>query len=165
MKNNKTMIKTLVAAFALVPFLALAAPKVTMNVKAEIDVAVKEGDKTEIKRLPATEVVSGNEVFYTITYKNEGDALAGNVEVKNRIPDNTSYVLESAWGEGADIQFSIDDGKTFKKPSLLYYEVKGEKGKIEQKMVSPEKYTDVMWVIKEIPAGKAGSVGFRVRVD
>lgn len=161
----KTMKKTLVLSLLLVPFLAFAAPQVSIDVKAEMEKEVKEGEKMVKKRVDAAEVPPGSEVFYTVTYKNSGDEAAKSVEVKNRIPDNTIYVLDSAYGEGADIQFSVDKGVTYKKPSLLVYEVKGEKGKIEKKMISPEKYTDVLWVIKEIPAGKSGSVGFRVRVN
>lgn len=161
----KSMKITLVLSLLLVPFLAFAAPQVSIDLKAEVEKEVKEGEKMVKKRVDATEVLPGSEVFYTLTYKNSGDEAAKDVEVKNRVPENTIYVLDSAYGEGADIQFSVDKGVTYKKPSLLVYEVKGEKGKIEKKMISPEKYTDVLWVIKEIPAGKSGSVGFRVRVN
>lgn len=161
----KAMMKTLVLSLLLVPFLAFAAPQVSIDLKAEVEKEVKEGEKMVKKRVDATEVLPGSEVFYTLTYKNSGDEAAKDVEVKNRVPENTIYVLDSAYGEGADIQFSVDNGVTYKKPSLLFYEVKGDKGKIEKKMISPEKYTDVLWVIKEIPAGKSGSVGFRVRVN
>lgn len=161
----KTMIKMLVATLVLAPGLAAAAPKVVLDLKAETEIEVQEGGKTVKKRVEAKEVAPGKEVLYSVTYKNQGDQPATQVELKNHIPENTVYVLESAWGEGADIQFSIDGGKTYKKPSLLYYEVKGENGKIEQKKVSPEKYTDVMWIIKSIPPGKTGNVGFRVMVE
>lgn len=149
----------------LLPGLALAAPKVVLDLKAEKEITVEENGKQVVKKVIADKVESGKEVFYTLVYKNEGDVAATNVEIRNKIPKNSVYLLDSAWGEGADIRFSIDSGKTFKKPSLLVYEVKGQDGKVTQKKATPEIYTDVMWVVKEIPAGKAGQVGFNVKVN
>lgn len=161
----KKITRLAMLAVLLVPCLAFAAPKVVLDIKAEIEVTVEENGKMITKRMPATEVEPGKEIFYTLNYKNEGDATAANVEVKNKIPDSSVYVLDSAWGQGADITFSIDSGKSFKSPSMLVYEVKDVDGKTMKKKVTPEKYTDILWVVKEIPAGKSGMVGFRVRVN
>lgn len=162
------MIKTIkhaVLVAMLLPGLALAAPKVVLDLKAEKEVVVEENGKQVVKRVPADKVETGKPVFYTLSYKNEGDAPAANVEIRNKIPENTVYVLDSAWGEGTDIQFSIDKGKTFKKPSLLVYEVKGPDGKAAKKQATPDSYTDILWVVKEIPAGKSGQVGFTAKVN
>ena len=153
------------AMILFVPCLAFAAPKVVLDLKAEKEVKVVEDGKEVIKRVPADTVEPGQQVFYTLAYKNEGDTAAVNVEIKNKIPESTVYLLDSAWGEGAEIQFSIDKGKTYKQPSLLIYEVKGADGKVMQKKASPETYTDVMWVVKEVQAGKSGTVGFIVQVN
>jgi uncharacterized repeat protein (TIGR01451 family) len=159
------LVKHILIAVLILPLLAFAAPKVVLDLKAEIEVIVEENGVMVTKRIPAVEVEVGKDVFYTLTYINDGDELAKNIEVKNKIPKDTIYLLDSAWGEGADIQFSVDNGETFKKPSLLYYEVKGEDGKVVKKTITPEKYTDVLWVIKEVAAGKSGTVGFNVKVN
>ena len=62
------------------------------------------------------------------------------------------------------ITFSIDDGKTFKKPSLLTYEVKNQNGAMEKRTASPEEYTHIRWVIDKIDAGAKGTVGFQVKI-
>ncbi len=160
----KTIIKHAILLALLVPGLALATPKVVLDIVAETEVTVEENGKMVTKRIVAKEVEPGKDIIYTLNYKNDGDAPAANVEVKNKIPESTVYQLDSAWGAGADVQFSIDGGKTFKKPSLLVYDVKGPDGKVIQKKATPEIYTDILWVVKEIPAGKAGNVGFKVHV-
>lgn len=159
------LVKTLSLLLVLLPSLAMAVPKVSLELKAEIEVTVEENGKMVTKRIPAAEVEPQKTLFYTLNYTNAGDSVATAVEVKNKIPENTVYVLDSAWGEGSNIQFSIDGGKTFGAPSLLTYDVKGADGKTVKKKATPEKYTDIMWVVKEIPAGKTGSVGFNVKVN
>lgn len=162
---KKVVIKSLVLAVLMLPVCSYAAPQVVLNMKAEIDVVVEENGVKVTKRVPAEEVEAGKVVFYTLTYINEGNELAKNIELKNKIPADTTYELNSAWGKDSDIQFSIDNSKTYKKPSLLFYEVKDEKGKVKKQMVTPEKYTDILWVIKEVAPGKSGEVGFNVTVN
>lgn len=161
----KVVIKLTMLAILMLPVCSYAAPKVALNLKAEADVVVEENGVKVTKRMPAQEVEVGKTVFYTLTYTNEGDQVAKNIEVKNKIPKDTTYMLDSAWGKGADIQFSIDGGKTYKKPSLLFYEVKDEKGNTAKKTVTPEKYTDILWVISEVAPGKSGEIGFNVGVN
>jgi uncharacterized repeat protein (TIGR01451 family) len=43
----------------------------------------------------------GEELAYTITYRNNGDALASNVAIRFPVPANTAYVLGSASSGGA----------------------------------------------------------------
>jgi hypothetical protein len=86
------------------------------------------------------------------------------VVVDNPIPKETTYVVGSANGAGSDITFSINNGKDFKKPTLLTYEVKGPDGKSIKKKASPEQYTNVRWVISTVPPGKGGEVSFKARV-
>ena len=149
----------------LLPFSAIAAPKISLNVRAEIEVSVEENGKQVTKRIEAGAVEPGQEVIYTLSYHNSGDEKATKVNLNNLIPENTSYIANSAWGKNSDIQFSVDSGKSFKKPSLMSYEVSGENGKKEKVQASPEKYTDIRWTVKEIPANKRGEVGFRITVN
>jgi len=72
-----------------------------------------------------------------------------------------SILAGSAFGNDAEITFSIDNGKTFKKPSLLTYEVKLPSGKIEKRTASPEQYTHIRWTVSVIPAHGSGQVVFR----
>ena len=153
-------------ALTIIPSMALAKPLVNISVKAEMDAVVKEGGKTLTKRVVAKDVTTGTVIFYTVSFRNDGDEKATNAVIDNPIPKDTSYVPGSAYGEGGEdvITFSIDKGKSYNKPSLLYYEIKENQGKTVKKVASPDVYTNIRWVIPVIEAGKKGVVGFKAIV-
>ena len=155
--------KYLFVCLLLLPSLALAAPDVKVEITAEKIVLVEQNGKQIEKRVPATDVLPGDVIVYTLQYENKGDEAAQNVVLNDPIPQGTSYVVASAFSPAAEVSFSID-GKAFKNPSLLTYMVK-KNGKTEQRKASPEQYTRIRWLVKKIPAGKSGVVGFRVKVN
>jgi uncharacterized repeat protein (TIGR01451 family) len=63
--------------------------------------------------VPATLLEEGREVFYTVRIRNPGAEFARDVVVVQRIPQNTTYVPDSAAGPGAEISFSVDGGQSF----------------------------------------------------
>lgn len=79
------------------------------------------------------------------------------------IVETVSYIDNSAT-RADEVMFSIDGGKTFKKPSLLTYEIKLPGGKTEHYTARPEEYTHIRWIVKSVPAGAEGTVSFKVRV-
>jgi len=133
---------------------------VSISMKAEKEVTVNK----EKKMVAAKEVNPGDVIFYTLSYVNSGDETATNAVMDDPIPKGTVYLPGSAFGNDAEISFSIDGGKNFKKPSLLTYEVKLNNGKIEKRTASPEQYTDIRWTVSVIPAHGSGQVGFQVRM-
>lgn len=139
---------------------AFAQPVVSISITAEKEVTVEKVKKM----VPAKDITPGDVIFYTISYINSGDSAATNAVLDDPIPQGTVYMPGTAYGSGTDITFSIDGGKTFKKPSVLTYEVKQSGGKVEKKVASPEQYTHIRWVINTIPAGGKGQVGFQVKV-
>ena len=80
------------------------------------------------------------------------------------MPAGMSYIDNSASGPEADISFSIDGGKSFKKASYLTYEVKLPGGATEKHTARPEEYTDIRWTIKSVPAGGNGKLTYQVKV-
>jgi uncharacterized repeat protein (TIGR01451 family) len=155
---------TIVVTALLLPLTVFAKPLVSVNMKAEKDVTVTvKGEKTT-KRVAATNINPGDVIFYTLNYVNSGDEAATNAVLDDPIPKGTVYLPGSAFGKDADISFSIDSGNTFKKPSLLTYEVKLPNGKTEKKSASPEEYTNIRWTVSVIPANGSGQVGFQVRM-
>lgn len=155
--------KYLLVCLLLLPSLAWAAPDIQVSITAEKVVVVEKDGKQVEKRVSATDVVPGDVIVYTLQYENKGDEAAQNVVLNDPIPQGTSYIVASAFGPLAEVRFSVD-GKTFKKPSLLTYTV-NKNGKTEQRKASPEQYTHIRWIVKKIPAGKSGVVGFRVKVN
>ena len=148
----------------LLPLTALAKPLVSVSITAEKEVATTDKGKTVKKMVPADRIEAGDIIFYKINYVNSGDEPATDAVLNDPIPQGTSYLPGTAYGEGAEITFSIDSGKSFKKPSLLTYEIKHKDGTVEKKAASSEEYTNIRWLISRIPAGSRGTVGFQVRV-
>lgn len=138
----------------------MAKPLISVSMKAEQEIIVNN----QAKRIAIDKVASEDVVVYTISYVNSGNEAATNAVLDDPIPRGTVYVNGSAFGNDADVTFSIDGGKTFKKPSLLTYEIKMPNGKVEKKTASPEQYTDIRWTISKVPAGGKGQVGFKVKV-
>jgi uncharacterized repeat protein (TIGR01451 family) len=161
--RNKVMIYGLFIAIMLLPAMAMAAGNVSVSIKTEKqEVVVKNGKKLN-QIVPATKFAPGDTIIYTITYTNKGTEPAVNAVVVDPVPKGTSYIGDSATGAGAELTFSIDGGKTFKKPSELFHQVTVA-GKKEQKLASSDMYTDIRWTIPQIPAGGSGKVIFKVRV-
>ncbi|HVF17171.1 MAG TPA: hypothetical protein VNA21_09675 [Steroidobacteraceae bacterium] len=120
MKNHTRL------ALAIVSFLALtsaahAADKGCIELKSvaetEQEYTTEAGQKAK-RLVPAGKVVPGDEVIWTITAKNVCEKAADNIVIANPVPEQMSYVANSAMGVGADITYSLD-GKDFKAPTAL----------------------------------------------
>ena len=156
----KKIIPLLIAmALLLLSAEVFAKSLVSISITAEKEVTVNK----VTKKIAATTINPGDVIFYTLNYINSGDDVATSVVLDDPIPAGTAYIPGSAYGEGAEIIFSVD-GKSFKKPSLLTYEIKKRDGSLEKRTASPEEYTHVRWVIPRIDAGARGNVGFQVMI-
>ncbi len=153
----------LTLAMMMLPAMVWAAPEVKVDITAEKIVMVEKDGKVVEQRAVANEVLPGDELVYTLAYKNVGDQPARDINIDDPIPNDTVYVVDSAYGPGSEIFFSIDGGKTFKQPSLLSYEVDVNGQKMKRK-ASPEQYTHIRWSTREVGVGKSGVASFRVRV-
>ncbi len=160
---NRNTTSTLALVVALVAAPAFAAPKITIAMKAEKDIVVVENGTQVKKRIEAHDQASGEVLIYTVSYRNESNEIAKDIRVDNKIPAGTTYVADSAKGE-ADIVFSADNGKTYKKPAQVTYDMVNANGKKETVKATPEKYTDIRWVIPQVAAGGSGQVSYAVRV-
>ena len=164
MKTNSRITGFIIALVLVVlPLAAWAQPKVAISIKAEKEVVVSVNGKPVTKKIAAKGAKPGEEIIYTLSYANSGTEAAKDVVISDPIPEGTAYLPGSA-SEVGDLTFSIDKGKTFKKPTLLTYEIRGAGGKAEKRVATPEDYTDVRWTIPSIAAGEKGSVKFKVKV-
>ena len=130
---------------------------------AEVEVEVKAADgKVEKKRSPVQKAIPGTVVFYTSTFTNISAKPAGNISINNPIPTNTTLVAASAYGEGMDITYSADGGKTW--AAVDKVRLKGADGK--ERAAGISEFTHIKWSLRgELPAGKQGEAGFRVAVN
>lgn len=131
---------------------------------AEVDITVKndKGAK-EVMRVDAANanVVPGDTVIFTTHYANLGSQPATNVVIHNPVPAHMLYLDDSAAGEGARIEFSIDNGKTFARPEQL--KIKTTEGK--ERMATAAEYTHIRWtILGEIGPGAKGLVSYKAKV-
>jgi len=134
----------------------------TLNLvsKAEKEITVVKDGKKEVSLVAPNKTLPGDVIKYSNHYTNTGSKPAENAVITNPVPNNTTYVDGSAFGDGAEITFSIDKGKTFDSPGKLF---KTEKGKKRNALAG--EYTHIRWLIKSaIPPGKQGDVGFKVKI-
>ncbi len=144
---------------------ALAAPKITYTIAQLKEVAEQQGGVRTTRLVPATSVAPGDVVEYVLAYRNEGDAPATDANIDDAIPKGTTYVANSAAGEGAEVGFSSDGGKTFAPAVKLTYEYRLPSGAVERRVATPAEYTHVRWTVKQVPPGATGKVSFRVKVN
>ena len=121
---------------------------------AEVREALSGGDRPAYRMVPATRLSQGQEVYYTVRITNPTPVFANNVVVSQRIPANTTYVEDSAFGPGAEIDFSMDGGVTFAPPENLKLD--------DGSRAPPERYTHIRWRLRNpLAPGSVALARFR----
>lgn len=124
-------------------------PQVQLQLAAQKKVVVaNEQGKPQVTWQELTgqqaQVHPGDEIRYTLKGENTSDRSIKNLVVTQPIPQQMTYVLNSATvatNQGADITYSIDGGKSFVKNPVI--EVKKADGTIEKQPAPAELYTHV----------------------
>ena len=98
-------------------------------------------ERQTYRMVPAKLLSQGQVIYYTLRITNPTPVAANNVAVSQRIPNNTTYLPGSAGGPGADIEFSIDGGRSFARAE----ELKAEDGSSQ---APPESYTHIRWRLR-----------------
>ncbi len=143
---------------------ALAAPKLTVEISVTKDSVVTENGQPVTKKVAAKEGFPGDLLTYSLAYKNSGDANAVGALIVDPIPKGTAYMAGSATKADAEVNFSIDGGKTYGAEPITF-EALDEKGNKVTKTATPEMYTHVRWKLtKPVPAGGSGILEFKVKV-
>ena len=107
-------------------------------------VTVNAAGESVTELVPIGNVVPGERVVYTITFRNIGEEPAENVVITNPIDQNLIYANGSAFGPGTTIEFSIDGGTVFADAGELTVTEGGVSRPAEAK-----DYTHVRWVMQE----------------
>lgn len=138
------------------------AQSVELATKAEKEIEVEEKGVKIKKAVPPQRMVPGDEVLYTVTYANKTAKPAERVIITNPVPRHTRYKEGSAAGEGTDITFSVDGGKTFAPRGRLTVSEKDKSGKEAARPATAQDYTHIRWTLKEnVAPGRTGAVTFR----
>lgn len=101
------------ASFLCAPVQAIAAGKVTLsNDVFQETTVVNDKGVSEKRRQPVSVITPGTAVTVVITYANQGDAPAENVEIKNPVSKELAFSGE-ARGANARADYSVDGGASF----------------------------------------------------
>jgi uncharacterized repeat protein (TIGR01451 family) len=161
--HNVAVIAVLSSALALsAP--ALAKPRLVISIEQSKEVVDTANGARTTRVVPARSAAPGEIVEYTLTYVNRGDEPATDAAIDDPIPRGSTYVANSAIGDGAEITFSSDGGRTFATAVKLTYEMRLPSGAVEKRVATPAEYTHVRWKLKRVPPGSTGKVAFRVKV-
>jgi uncharacterized repeat protein (TIGR01451 family) len=162
---NRSVVLAIASGLLLLSAFAARAQNVELTTKAEREVEVIEKGVKVKKTGPPEKVVPGDEVLYTVAYTNKTGKPAEKFAITNPVPKNTRYKDGSAAGEGADITFSVDDGKTFATPDKLTVTIKDKSGKDIVRPATAADYTHIRWLLKQnVAPGQSGAVRFRAVV-
>ncbi len=156
MKITLTLIAIIVAVFGSAP--AIAAPvELISNVFVEQRIIAEDGHET-IKLLPAERVIPGDKLRFIITYKNAGEAAAGDFVITNPVPESVAY---AGWDGDFPPVVSIDKGKSYGVlEALLVRTADGA-----ERPARPDDVTHVQWKFANpIPGGGAGQVSFKAEL-
>jgi len=114
--------------------------------------------KQTVKRVPADKVTPGETVVYSIRYKNEADAPAGDIVLVMPVPKEVAYVEGSvAAADGANVSFSADGGATYVARGRLTVVEGGE-----TRPARGDEITHIKWTLTAPVAPKAeGEVSYK----
>lgn len=115
----------------------------------------------EVRRwIPADRLNAGDEIHYTVRVRNAGKQPVDSIVVTKRLPFGVKYLRNSASGPAAEVQFSIDGGRTFGTPEALSRAVSG--GRANARRPLEGEYTHVRWVLSK-PLSPASTALLRFR--
>jgi uncharacterized repeat protein (TIGR01451 family) len=121
----------------------------------EQEVAAADGTKTK-QRVPASKVIPGTEVLWTVTATNVCKQPSDKVTVNNAVPDHMTLVPNSAAGPGSDVTYSVD-GKTFAAAGQLTVQ---DEGAI--RAARADEYRHIRWEWKSsLQPGASANASFR----
>lgn len=103
----------------------------------------------------------GDEVVYTVTFRNVSDGPADHVRITAPIPPELRCLADTAFAPGADTLYSVDGGATFGRADELH--ITGPDG--SRRAATAADYTHVRWVFNApLDAGATGFARFRAVV-
>ena len=98
-------------------------------------------------------IVPGDRILYTTYFQNNGTQPSDNITITNPIPQQVSYLADTAWGENCNIVFSADGGKTWGKPEQLT--VRMTDGQLRAAQAG--EYTHIRWQYQSALAAQQNS--------
>jgi len=164
-KVAKLMFLELIFLAIVTPAIAVADPNIQLAMSVAKEVVTEENGQDVTRWVEAQDIEPGEKLKYTVTYVNVGDEPATEVRIENPIPELTVYVDETALGEGSNIVFSADGGENYSARDQVTYEVAVFGGGTDRRIANAERFTNIRWLIEQVPPGNSGEVSFQVVVQ
>ena len=127
---------------------------IAVRVIAEVEAHISEHGRSFTRLVPASKLVPGDKVLYTLEVRNVGPTSLEAPVVKQPVPAHMLYLPDSAVGPGAEVSYSIDGGRSFDLPENL--KVPGPNGAVRSATAAD--YTDIRWQLHSLL--KSNSVAF-----
>jgi uncharacterized repeat protein (TIGR01451 family) len=118
---------------------------------AEVETRAVQDGRDIVKLAPASRVVPGDQVIYTLEIRNPGRTAVRDPVVTYGVPSHMMYVADSATGPGAEVRYSVDDGRTFDRPENL--RVNDADG--NSRPAKADDYTHIRWKLKNTLKSKS----------
>lgn len=140
----------------------LSAPAFATSLQAtqlvEVAQIVADEDGNELRAFTeATEIAPGDELRYRLSYDNQGENAAVDVNLVMPVPAEIDFIEGSAVTNGTKVAYSVDNGTSFADRGSLRVLIDGE-----ERIATSEDITHVRWTFTEaIEAGETGEVSFR----
>lgn len=160
--KNIIQVSSLVAALSMISASYAAAPPIQLGSKVqELVQVLDEKGQPHFKAVDATEIVPGDRILYTTTFKNNGDKPSDKIVISNPIPENTRYLGGTAKGENCVITYSVDEGKSWGHAQSL--KVKLKDGTVRAAVASD--YTNIRWEYRRsLQPTEAKAVSFQTQL-
>jgi hypothetical protein len=150
--------------FVLIGLAAYAADPLDLKMAGFLVTTAVDQDGNKMEKLEALpeKVQPGDIIEYVLSSLNKEDASLHHVTLSAKMPEGTVYTGSQKCPEGTSVVYSIDKGKTFSAGPIKYVVI--EDGKEIEKTATPDMYTNMQWLIKEIKSKDVAKCHYRVTV-
>lgn len=122
-----------------------AAAYAASPVSGDIQAYLISGDSDSETLQPASQAEPGDVIEYRLVFTNSGETDVFGLNVVNPIPENTTFVSQSANTRIPSIfKVSIDGGATFEDTPVKRVETQSD-GTQKEVIIPPSMYTHVQW--------------------
>ena len=164
--DKETLMKLMTIRSAIIPLLftcglAYANSPVEGFISAHIVSTDEKGaEVTEV----ATVAEPGEIMEYRLTFVNNGNSAVSGLKVVDPIPENTTFVSDSARTEvSATFEVSIDGGESFESEPVTRIESQAD-GSQKEVIIPPALYTHIRWAVEDALEGEGGEQNYTYRV-
>lgn len=159
--------KVLKIRLALVPFLLTFAGLAFANSPVEGFISAYivsiDDNGAEVSEV-ATVAEPGEIMEYRLTFVNNGDSSVSGLKVVDPIPENTTFVSDSARTEvTSSFEVSIDGGESFESEPVTRIETQAD-GSQKEVVIPPAQYTHIRWAVEDALQGEGGEHNYAYRV-